>query len=424
MLPTAQHLNLRISEFLLDNGLHVIIHEDHTIPIVAVDICYHVGSKNEEPERTGFAHLFEHLMFDGSPHVKRGEFDQYITKAGGWSNAYTSWDKTNYYEVIPSNQIELALWLESDRMMELTITDISLETQRSVVKEERRWRVDNQPYGTSEEQVFLRAFKKHPYRWPIIGSMEHLDRASLKDVKNFFDRFYVPNNATLVLAGDISVNDARKLAQKYFDEIPGSSKPVDRPGLAEPSQDKEERGVIEDNVQLPAVFMAYHIPEEGHPDFYPLAIVSDMLTNGDSSRLFRRMVYEKKIAQDVTSFVYNLEQPGLLWISATSMGPASAGDLEGEILAEVDELKHAECSSRELEKVKNQVESSTTFGKQRADQKADMLAHYASLRNDAELINTEIDNYNRISEEDILRVVQKYLVPSNRTVVHYIPKLS
>ena len=422
MTPDTRHTHLKLTEHILENGLRVIIHEDHAIPIVAVDVCYHVGSKNEHPERTGFAHLFEHLMFDGSRNVKRGEFDRYITRAGGWNNAYTAWDKTNYYEVLPSNQIELALWLESDRMMDLDITDVSLETQRSVVKEERRWRVDNQPYGTSEEQIFNRAYRHHPYRWPVIGSMDHLDRASLSDVREFFAAYYVPNNAVLVLVGDVNPDEGVELARKYFGEIPRSGNDIQRPAIVEPPQQMEERFEIMDNIQLPALFMAFRIPEEGHPDFFPLALASDILTNGDSSRLYRRLVYEQKIAQDVSSIVYNLEEPGLLWISATSMDSTPAGLLEEEVLKSIADIQSEGVTDEELQKVKNQTESSATLGKQRVDQKADMIAHYAVLRNDPGLVNTDIQNYYNVTTDDIRRVVRTYCVREGRTVAHYIPK--
>lgn len=415
---------LRFTEYELENGLHVVLHEDHNVPVVAVDVCYHVGSKNEDPERTGFAHLFEHLMFDGSPNVKRGQFDEYITKAGGWNNAYTAWDKTNYYEVLPSHQLELALWLESDRMTALMITETGLTTQRSVVKEERRWRVENQPYGTAEEQMFSRAYSLHPYRWPIIGSMEHLDRASLEDVNIFFKQYYTPKNATLVIAGDIDLNATQTMIRQYFGGISSNSNHVLHPAIVEPPQTSEERDVVFDNVQLPAVYMAFHIPEEGHPDYYATALLSDILSRGESSRLYKKLVYEKKIAQDVTCYVYNLEQPGLFWISTTAMDSVAAECLEREILSELDRIVTQPVSECELQKVKNQTESTMIFGKQRNDQKADLLAHFATIRGSTALVNTEIDNFLTVTIDEIQRVAQKYLVKNNRTVVHYLPKTS
>lgn len=409
-------------EFTLENGLRAILHEDHSTPIVAVDVAYRVGSKNEDSEKTGFAHLFEHLMFDGSPNVKRGEFDRYITRAGGWDNAYTTWDITNYYEVVPANEVELVLWLEADRMAGLNISDVSVHTQREVVKEERRWRVDNRPYGTAEEKIFAHAYKNHPYRWPVIGYMEHLDRATLHDVEGFFKTFYVPNNATLVIVGDIDPAEVRKLVVKHFGWIPRGRNSIPRVRVIEEPQQEEEREVIPDNVQLPALFVAYRIPEEGHRDFYPLVLLSNILSVGESSHLYQSLVYEKEIAEDVEASTIPMEDPGLFLITATAMDGSGSDILEEEIEKEIDTLKRHPVSVKELEKVKNQIEASMTFGKQRVDQKAQLLAHYATLRGDAHQLNREIERYLEVMRDDTSRVVNQYLTKSNRTVLHYIPK--
>lgn len=410
------------TEFTLENELHVILHEDHSTLIVAVDVAYQVGSKNESSTKTGFAHLFEHLMFDGSRNVERGDFDRYITKAGGWDNAYTTRDITNYHEVVPANQVELALWLEADRMAGLNITDVSVRTQRDVVKEERRWRVDNRPYGTAEEKIFAHAYRTHPYRWPIIGYMEHLDRATLDDADGFFKTFYVPNNATLVIAGDINPREVKKLVEKHFGPIPRGKNSISRVTLIEEPQRSEEREIVPDNVQLPALFAAYRMPEEGHPDFYPLVLLSNILSVGESSRLYQGLVYKKEIAQDADASAIAMEDPGLFLITATAMDGYSADILEEEIEKEIDSLKRDPVSVRELEKAKNQIESSMTFGKQRVDQKADLLAHYATLRGDAHQLNREIERYFEVMPDDINRVVKHYLTRTNRTVLHYIPE--
>ncbi len=422
MQTQAQIRSVDFTEFRLRNGLRVILHEDHSTPIVAVDVAYRVGSKNEDSTKTGFAHLFEHLMFDGSPNVKRGEFDQYVTKAGGWDNAYTTWDITNYYEVLPANQLELALWLEADRMTGLNITDVGIRTQRDVVKEERRWRVDNRPYGAAEEKIFAHAYKRHPYRWPIIGYMEHLDRATLEDVENFFKTFYVPNNATLVIAGDIDPRQIRKVVEKYFASIPGGKNSIPRVSIVEGLQRSEKREVVPDNVQLPAIFIAYRMPEEGNPDFYPLVLLSNVLASGESSRLYHNLVYKKKIAQDVEASVVAMEEPGLFLMTATAIHGYTADTLEAEIDRELESLRGDSISAKVLEKVKNQIESSMTFGKQRVDQKADLLAHYATLRGDPHQLNREIDRYLQVTSGDIIRVATQYLTKTNRTVLHYIPK--
>jgi predicted Zn-dependent peptidase len=409
-------------EFTLENGLRVILHEDHSTPIVAVDVAYRVGSKNEDSEKTGFAHLFEHLMFDGSPNVQRGEFDRYITRAGGWDNAYTTWDITNYYEVLPANQVELALWLEADRMSGLNISDVSVGTQRDVVKEERRWRVDNRPYGTAEEKIFAHAYKDHPYRWPVIGYMEHLDRATLGDVKVFFQTFYIPNNATLVVAGDIDLHEVRELVEKHFCPIARGESSIPRVKVVERPQLGEEREIVPDSVQLPALFVAYRIPEEGHSDFYPLVLLSNILSAGESSRLYQSLVYEKEIAEEVEVSAVGMEDPGLFLITATAMDGSGADVLEREVEKEIDILRSQPVYAQELEKVKNQIESSMTFAKQRVDQKADLLAHYATLRGDPHQLNREIEHYLEVTPDDINKVVNQYLSETNRTVLHYIPK--
>jgi zinc protease len=421
MEAQAQVGIVEFTQFTLENGLRVILHEDHSTPIVAVDVAYRVGSKNENSEKTGFAHLFEHLMFDGSPNVKRGEFDRHITRAGGWDNAYTTWDITNYYEVLPANQLELALWLEADRMSGLNISDVSVHTQRDVVKEERRWRVDNRPYGTADEKIFAHAYKNHPYRWPIIGYMEHLDRATIDDVEVFFKTFYVPNNATLVIAGDIDLPEVRELVERHFGPIPRGRNSIARVKVIEKPQLGEEREIVPDSVQLPALFVAYRIPEEGHRDFYPLVLLGNLLSAGESSRLYQSLVYKKEIAEDVEASAIGMEDPGLFLITATAMDGSAADMLEEEVEKEIDVLRSQRVRAEELEKVKNQIESSMTFGKQRVDQKADLLAHYATLRGDPHQLNREIERYLAVTFVDISRVVNQYLTERNRTVLHYIP---
>ncbi len=410
-------------EFTLDNGLHVILHEDHSTPIVAVNVCYHVGSKNEKPDKTGFAHLFEHLMFDGSKNVKRGEFDKYITQAGGYDNAYTTEDKTNYYEVLPSNYLELALWLESDRMLGFSIQEISLITQREVVKEERRWRYENRPYGSAWIKISEKSFKKHPYRWPVIGYQEHLDNASMDDVREFYETFYVPNNAVLVIAGDIDVEKTKKLVEKYFGEIPKGPENIPRPKPDDEPLGNEVREVVEDiNAPLPAVFMSYRIPEEGHPDSYALALLSNILSVGESSRLYQRLVYKDKIANEVETFADSREHPGLFLIYAISNPGFNSDTLEKVIDEEINKVKNYGVDEKELEKAKNKIESALVSARQTVQGKADLLAHYYTFFKNPGLINTEIERYRKVTVDDIKRVAQKYFTEKNRVVLHYLPK--
>lgn len=410
-------------EFTLENGLHVILHEDHSTPIVAVNLCYHVGSKNEKPNKTGFAHLFEHLMFDGSRNVKRGEFDKYISQAGGYSNAYTTEDKTNYYEVLPSNYLELALWLESDRMLGFSIQEISLMTQREVVKEERRWRYENRPYGSAWIKISEKSYKEHPYRWPVIGYQEHLDNASMDDVREFYETFYVPNNAVLVIAGDIDIEKTKKLVEKYFAEIPKGPDNIPRPSPYDEPLSGEIREVVEDiNAPLPAVFISYRIPEERNPDSYALALLSSILSTGKSSRLYQRLVYKDKIANEVETYSDLREHSGLFLIYAIANPEFNSDTLEKVIDEEIEKIKKYGVEEKELEKAKNKIESAIVLAIQTVQGKADALAHYYTFYKNPSLVNTEIEKYRSVSVEDIKRVAQKYLDPSRRVILHYLPK--
>lgn len=410
-------------EFTLENGLHVILHEDRSTPIVAVNICYHVGSKNEKPDKTGFAHLFEHLMFDGSKNVKRGEFDKYITQAGGYDNAYTTEDKTNYYEVLPSNYLELALWLESDRMLGFSVQEISLITQREVVKEERRWRYENRPYGSAWIKISEKSFKKHPYRWPVIGYQEHLDKASMDDVREFYETFYVPNNAVLVIAGDIDVEKTKELVIKYFSEIPRGPDNIPRPPADDELNDGEVREIVEDvNAPLPAVFMSYRIPEEGNEDTYALTLLSNILSVGESSRLYQRLVYKDKIANEVETYADAREHPGLFLIYAISNPGFSSDTLEKVIDEEIEKVKNYGVEEKELEKAKNKIESALVAARQTVQGKADLLAHYYTFYKKPELVNSEIERYRKVTVDDIKRVAVKYLDPTKRVILHYLPK--
>lgn len=298
----GQAPTIKFKEFTLKNGLHVILHKDNSTPIVAISVMYHVGSKNEEPDKTGFAHFFEHLMFEGSKHVKRGEFDRYVMGAGGTNNAFTSFDHTAYHEVLPSNFLGLGLWLESERMLHSRIDQVGVDTQREVVKEERRENVDNQPYGNILEETLQRAFTKHPYRWPIIGSLEHLNRATLEDFAEFYQTFYVPNNAVLTIAGDINLRKTKKMVKRYFKSIPRGTRPIPRPTVREPEQTAEVRDQVHDNVNLPAVIMAYKAPPLGSPDAYALDMLLSLLTGGDSSRLTKEVVNRQQKALFIGSF--------------------------------------------------------------------------------------------------------------------------
>jgi zinc protease len=419
----AQMNQINFTEYTLENGLHVILHEDHATPVVAVSVLYHVGSKNENPARTGFAHFFEHLMFEGSKHLKRGDFDKYIDGAGGTNNANTTHDRTFYYEVFPSNQLGLGLWLESERMLHAKVENIGIETQRQVVKEERRQRMDNQPYGTVIEESMKRAFKTHPYQWPVIGAMAHLDAAKEEDYVNFYKDFYVPNNATLSIAGDITVAETKIMVEKYFKDIPKSDRPIYRPTIVEPPLTAEVRDKVYDNVQLPAMIYTYRIPAQGTPEFYAVDMLNQLLSQGESSRLYRALVDEQQKAVQAGSFPFKMENPGVaLCYGIANMGVKTA-DLEKAMDAVIEKTQTELISEKEFQKLRNQIENDFISSKSTVVGRAESLANYHTYFGDANLINTEIDRYLKVTREDIQNAAKKYFVKTNRVALEWLPKI-
>ncbi len=418
----GQARKIEFTEYDLPNGLHVILHQDNTTPIVAVSVLYHVGSKNEDPKRTGFAHFFEHLLFEGTENIKRGEFDKYLQNAGATNNANTSNDRTFYYEVLPSNQLELGLWMESERMLHAKIENVGVETQREVVKEEKRQRIDNQPYMSFQAEIFKRAYKEHPYQWTPIGSLDHLNAASLDEFIAFYKTFYVPENATLSIAGDIDIEQTKTLIAKYFKDIPRGTKAVPRPTVKEPQQTAEVRDVIFDNIQLPAVFQAYHIPAQGTPDSYALDMLSTLLSGGQSSRMYKALVDDQKKALQVASFPFSMEDPGLyITLGLVNMG-VDVADLEKAMDAEIEKVQKELITEKEFQKIRNQRESQFVQQNSSAVGIAEQLANYHVYYKDANLINTELERYMKVTREDLQRVAKKYLVKENRVVLQYLPK--
>jgi len=309
---------IHFTEYTLPNGLHVILQEDHSTPIVAVSVMYHVGSKNEDPNRTGFAHFFEHLLFEGSEYIKRGEYMKFIEAAGGELNANTTQDRTFYYEVLPSNQLALALWMESERMLHAKIDTIGVETQRKVVKEEKKQRYDNTPYGQMINVVYENAYTKYPYKWTPIGKEQYIDQATLPEFMAFYKTFYVPNNAVLVIAGDINPEQAKELINEYFGDIPKGTAPIPRPTEPEPAQTAEKRVNFYDNVQLPAVILAYHIPKLGTEDYYAVSLLTQILSQGKSSRFEKEIVDKQQKALQTASFDLGNEDPGMVLMLAVA----------------------------------------------------------------------------------------------------------
>lgn len=413
---------IEFSEFSLPNGLKVILHQDKSTPIVAVSVMYHVGSKNENPERTGFAHFFEHLLFEGTENIGRGEYAKFVEKAGGTLNANTTWDRTYYYEVLPSNQIQLGLWLESERMMHAKVENAGIETQRQVVKEERRMRYDNQPYGTILEESMKRAFTKHPYHWSVIGSMDHLDAAQESDYVNFYKSFYVPNNAILSIAGDIDLEQTKKLVEQYFSTIPSGTGTVYRPNIVEPPLGAEVRDTVYDNIQLPAVIMTYRLPAQGTPDFYACEMMGKILSQGQSSRMNKALVDDKELAIQCGSFPLPMEDPGAsIAFGIANMGVAPEA-LEKGMNEEIEKMQTQLISDLEYQKLRNQVESDFVGSNASMAGIAENLANYKMYFGDANLINQEIDRYMKVTPADIQRVAKQYFNPSNRVVLYYLPK--
>lgn len=413
--------NIKFTEYDMPNGLKVILHEDHSTPIVAVSVMYHVGSKNEKPDRTGFAHFFEHLLFEGSDNIKRGEFDDYISNAGGMNNANTWYDRTYYYEVLPSNQIGLGLWLESERMLHANVETIGIETQRKVVKEERRLRVDNQPYGRFLEEIMKRTFTVHPYHHSVIGSMDHLDAAVEQDYKQFYKDFYRPDNAILSIAGDLDIEQTKQLIDLYFKDIPKGTGEIFRPKVTEPPIGREVRDTFSDNVQLPAVLMSYQIPAQGTPDFYAVKMLGTLLSKGESSRLNKQLVDEQKKAYAAFSFQLELEDPGADIVAAIANIGVDPKELETSMNAIIADLQTNLVSEQEFQKVLNQIENDFVSANTTVAGIAESLANYQMYYGEANLINTELDRYRKVTREDLKRVANKYYKKNSRVVLYWMP---
>ena len=422
ILPLAAQNKIEFKEFTLDNGLHVIMHQDNTTPIVVTSVLYHVGSKNENPERTGFAHFFEHLMFEGSENIDRGQYMNIIQSRGGTLNAYTSNDITYYYELLPSNELELALYMESERMLHSKVDLTGVETQREVVKEERRQRYENQPYGTILPETLKRAYTTHPYQWAPIGSMDHLNAATIEEFQQFYKDFYVPNNATLTIAGDIDYNKTEALVRSYFSEIPKGTKEIYRPKVTEPKKTAEVRDVIYDNIQIPAVIQAYNLPPRNHPDSYALSMLSTYLTGGKSSLMTKELVDKQQKALAVAAIPLELEDGGVfLMYGITNMG-VDPKDLESEVDRLIKQVQDQGISEEEFTKLKNIMENNVVSGNSTVAGIAENLAEAKVIFGDTNYINQVMEAYSKVTREDIQRVAKQYMDLSGRVVLYYLPK--
>lgn len=412
---------ISFQEFDLDNGLHVILHQDQSAPIIVTSVMYHVGTKNENPERTGFAHFFEHLLFEGTKNIGRGEWMKIVSANGGQNNANTSVDRTYYYEVFPSNNLELALWMEAERMLHPVINQIGVDTQKEVVKEEKRLKVDNQPYGKVISVVKENLFIKHPYRWDIDGSMNHIDAATLEEFKAFNRKFYGPNNAVLVVAGNFELDQAKKWIYKYFSPVK-KTQPVEKISVTEEPITTTIRKTAEDpNIQIPAVIAAYRIPSMKTKESRALELISTLLSEGKSSRLYKKIVDDKKIALRIGAYTMQQEDYGMYILFGLPLGENTTETILKEIDEEIVKLQTDLIPERDFQKLQNKIENDFVDNNDSLESIAENLAAYYLLHGDVNLINNEIDLYRSISREDIRNAARTYLNPNQRLILDYIP---
>ncbi len=408
-------------EHQLDNGLSVVMSRSKRIPSVAVNTTYHVGSKDEDPGKTGLAHLFEHLMFEGSPNVPKGKFDEILNNNGGDSNAYTTWDSTSYFICLPSSHLEIAFWLDSDRIAGFGITEEALRVQKDVVAEEKLMYIDNSPYGTVEDEGSKRLFANSAYAWPIIGNMEELDTATIDDLKIFHKKFYTPSNAVISVVGDIDYDETIRLIEKYYGSI---SRGVDfsRNKVMPDDISSEQIVEVSDNVHLEGKFLFYRIPESGSKEYYALNMLSGILTEGDSSRLVKELEYDLELVNEIDTAVYGLEEAGIFAVSAIVLKGKSSDHVQRRIDSAIEDVKNGNISEIEIEKVKNRVETYFSSGRQSIVGLADKFSFLKTFHNDCGRINAEVMNYLNVTKEDIVVAANSFLNKEKRIVLNYIPK--
>ena len=413
---------LEYQRMVLPNGLTVILHEDKSTPIAHVALWYHVGSKNERAGRTGFAHLFEHMMFKGSKNVEPEQHTSIVSSVGGQANAYTTEDTTVFWQTVPSQYLPLVLWMEGDRMATLRIDDKTFKNEREVVKEERRMRIENQPYGRLNEILFDQAFTAHPYKHPVIGSMADLEAATIDDVREFHQTYYVPANATVVIAGDFDKDQAVDLVNRYLGRVPGSDKAVPREIPKEPIPGKEKRVTVEEPWPLPAIIVAHHITYDGHPDSYPLHILAKVLSDGQSSRIYRKLVYETGQALTAFGSANLIENPNLFYTVAIANPGNRPEALEKALIAELERVKTEGITERELQRAKNQFARDYILQRESIQDKATVLAHAEVLHADIKTADAEFDIFQNMTAADVKRVANTYFTPERRVVLHVMPK--
>ena len=413
---------VEFEEYDLDNGMHVILHQDNSAPVVITSVMYHVGAKDEQPNRTGMAHFFEHLLFEGTKYIGKGEWFKIVSSNGGNNNANTTDDRTYYYEVFPSNKVELGLWMESERLLHPIIGQEGVDTQNEVVKEEKRLRVDNQPYGRFLENVKLHVFKKHPYRGTTIGKMEHLDAATLEEFQAFNKKFYVPNNATLVVAGDINKKEVKKMIQDYFGTIPRGKDIIRNFPKEDPITETIQAKAYDSNIQIPAVIAAYRTPSMKTRDSRVLDMISSYLSGGKSSVLYKKLVDTKKMALQAGAINLSQEDYGTYILFGLPQGETQLSDIIKEIDEEVAKMQTDLISEKAYQKLQNQFENRFVNSNSSVEGIANSLARYNMLYGDTNLINTEIEIFRSITREEIREVAKKYLNPNQRLILEYLPE--
>ncbi len=419
---TAKAQKVVFEEYDLKNGMHVILHKDNSAPVVVTSVMYHVGAKDEQPDRTGMAHFFEHLLFEGTKNIKKGDWFKIVSSNGGRNNANTTDDRTYYYEIFPSNNLELGLWMESERLLQPVIKQEGVDTQNEVVKEEKRLRVDNQPYSRFLENVKKNIFKKHPYKGTTIGKMKHLDDATLAEFQAFNKKFYVPNNATLVVAGDIDVKQAKQWIKEYFERIPKGKEVVRQFPKEDPITKQINAKAYDPNIQIPAIMQAYRTPSMKTRDSRILDMVSSYLSSGKSSVLYKKLVDTKKMALQAGAINLSQEDYGTYIVYALPLGKVSLEDLTKEIDEEIVKLQTNLISEKDYQKLQNKFENNFVNSNSSVEGVANSLARYNVLFGDTNLVNTEIDIYRSITREEIREVAKKYLNPNQRVVLEYLPE--
>ncbi|MEN2399643.1 pitrilysin family protein [Flavobacterium sp. MC2016-06] len=422
MLGGVAHAQkVAFEEYNLDNGMHVILHNDPSAPVVITSVMYHVGSKDERPDRTGFAHFFEHLLFEGTENIKRGEWMKIVTANGGVNNANTSDDRTYYYEVFPSNSLELGLWMESERLMHPIINKIGVDTQNEVVKEEKRMRYDNQPYGNILPEVKKNMFKVHPYRWTTIGSMKDLDAATLEEFQAFNKKFYTPNNAVLVVAGDFEKTKTKEWIQKYFGSIPKGEVVKKQTYTEEPITQTIKATYEDPNIQIPMIVASYRTPSMKTRDARVLDLISSYLSDGKSSKLYKKIVDDKKMALQIGAVGFSQEDYGMYILYGLPMPGHTTADILKEMDEEIVKIQTDLISEKDYEKLQNKFDNNFVNANSNVEGIAENLASYYLLYGDVNLINTEIDLYHSITREEIREVAKKYLNPNQRLILDYVP---